>query len=605
MVMSRLMKRVSVFALFLSLTSMLFSKVIVTYDDDNSRELLNIGLAYYIGQNGYKKDYVKAYEYLKQAADMNNADAQAVIGIMYENGYGTSRDYSKAVEWYQKAAAQNQSNAQNSLGLLYLNGLGVEKDKEQALYWFRKALANGNKSAQDYVVMLESGSRRIALVIGNANYPKGKLATPVSDAQSVSEKLQSLGFEVIVKTNLELQGMNQIMDEFCQKATGYDAALFYYSGYAVQNEGINYLIPAKSYIEPSTVMYDCFNMSRFMAKLDASDIDKKIIILDACRDNSLLVRGKGSIKQGLARISQYGYFNVLSAQADKTVSDRKGEKNSIFTREFLNGMVQPNVPLYQMFKDIQAKVSEKTNNEQIPSINDDLVGSFYFNASITSTSNLANSSARNRSTQTLNTNNLTQVKPEYVDLGLSVKWATFNVGASKPEEYGDYYAWGETATKNNYEWDSYRWCEGSETTLIKYCNRSSYGKTDAKTVLDDEDDVAHVKWGGNWRMPTVSEQVELRDNCKWTWTTRNGVSGYLVTSKKSGYTDRSIFLPAAGYMAQSKTYNVGYSCCYWSSTLRTDSYPYFAWCYFSTSEITGWDSLGYRNCGRSVRPVCP
>lgn len=421
MVMSRLMKRISVFAFFLSLTSVLFSKVIVTYEDDNSRELLSIGLAYYIGQNGYKRDYAKAYEYLKQAADLNNADAQAVIGIMYENGYGRSLDYVKAAEWYQKAAAQDQSNAQNSLGLLYLNGLGVEKDQEQALYWFKKALANGNKSAEDYVVMLESGSKKIALVIGNANYPKGKLATPINDAQSISDRLLSLGFEVIVKTNLELQGMNQVMDEFCQKATGYDAALFYFAGYAVQVEGINYLIPAKSYIEPSTVMYDCFNMSRFMAKLDAANVDKKIIILDACRDNSQLVRDKGSIKQGLARISQYGYFNVLSAQADKTVTDAKGEKISVFTREFLNGMTQPNVPLYQMFKDIQSNVSNKTNNEQIPSINDDLVGSFYFNASKTATSNLTNSSARNTTQNvssgvTQKTNNKKNKKLNYYTL---------------------------------------------------------------------------------------------------------------------------------------------------------------------------------------------
>lgn len=600
--MDRAIKRISIFALFLSLTSIALSNVIVIQDDDDPRELLNTGLAYYIGQNGYKQDYTKAYEYLKRAADLNNADAQAVIGIMFENGYGITRDYSKAVEWYKKAAAEDQSNAQNSLGLLYLNGKGVEKDKEQALYWFRKAFANGNKSAEQYVVMLESGERKIALIIGNANYPKGKLSTPTNDAQSVSSMLQSLGFEVILKTNLELQGMNQIIDEFCQKATDYDAALFYYSGYAVQLEGVNYLIPAKSYLEPSTIMYDCINMSRFMAKLEASNVDKKIIILDACRDNSELVRGKGSIKQGLARISQYGYFNVLSAQADKTVTDKKGEKNSVFTKEFVDGMNQPNVPLYQMFKDIQANVSNKTNKEQIPSINDDLVGTFYFNYKHNATG--IESSSTSGKTASL-TNNLTQVRHEYVDLGLSVKWATYNVGASKPEEYGDYYAWGETATKEYYEWDSYKWCEGSETTLTKYCNSRSYGKVDGKNELDAGDDVAHVKWGGYWRMPTLSEQIELRNNCKWTWTTRNGVSGYLVTSNKIGYTNRSIFLPAGGYVAQSELHNVGISGCYWSSTLRVDGYPYYAYCFFLTSNVAGWDNYGYRNCGRSVRPVCP
>ncbi|MBO7112331.1 MAG: hypothetical protein J6V75_00065, partial [Bacteroidaceae bacterium] len=129
----------------------------------------------------------------------------------------------------------------------------------------------------------------------------------------------------------------------------------------------------------------------------------------------------------------------------------------------------------------------------------------------------------------------------YVDLGLSVKWATCNVGASKPEEYGDYYAWGETEPKTTYDWSTYKWCKGSSATMTKYCNNSSYGNngfTDTKTTLDPEDDVAHVKWGGNWRMPTISEFEDLINNCTWTWTTQNGVNGYKVTSKKSGYTDR-------------------------------------------------------------------
>ena len=129
---------------------------------------------------------------------------------------------------------------------------------------------------------------------------------------------------------------------------------------------------------------------------------------------------------------------------------------------------------------------------------------------------------------------------EYVDLGLSVKWATCNMGASSPEEYGDYYAWGETETKSTYDWNTYKWCKGSENTLTKYCTDSDYGTVDNKTVLDPEDDVAHVKWGGNWRMPTDAEIEELRENCIWKWTTQNGKNGYKVTSKKNG---NSIFLP--------------------------------------------------------------
>ena len=136
---------------------------------------------------------------------------------------------------------------------------------------------------------------------------------------------------------------------------------------------------------------------------------------------------------------------------------------------------------------------------------------------------------------------------EYVDLGLSVKWATCNVGASKPEEYGDYFAWGETQPKNTYDWSTYKWCNGSYDTQTKYCTKSSYGTVDNKTQLELSDDAARANWGGSWRMPTDAEMTELREQCTWTWTTQNGVYGYKVTSKKSGYTNKSIFLPAAGY----------------------------------------------------------
>ena len=97
---------------------------------------------------------------------------------------------------------------------------------------------------------------------------------------------------------------------------------------------------------------------------------------------------------------------------------------------------------------------------------------------------------------------------EYVDLGLpsGLKWATCNVGASSPEVYGGYYAWGETEEKSSYSWSTYKWCNGSYDTMTKYCTSSSYGTVDNKTTLDPQDDVAHVKWGGRWRMPTLEEQ---------------------------------------------------------------------------------------------------
>lgn len=192
---------------------------------------------------------------------------------------------------------------------------------------------------------------------------------------------------------------------------------------------------------------------------------------------------------------------------------------------------------------------------------------------------------------------------DYVDLGLSVKWATYNVGATKPEEYGDYFAWGEIETKSNYLWHTYKWCKGSENTLTKYNAFSSYGTVDNKTTLDDADDIAHVKWGGSWRMPTKAELEELRSNCTWTYTTMNDVNGYLVTSEKSGYTDRSIFLPAAGYsFSTNLSWDSGDLGFYWSSSLNTDNsdYAYYLDFGLRTSLIYG-DRYG----GYSVRPVCP
>ncbi len=139
--------------------------------------------------------------------------------------------------------------------------------------------------------------------------------------------------------------------------------------------------------------------------------------------------------------------------------------------------------------------------------------------------------------------------PEAIDLGLSVKWASFNLGATKPEEFGNYYAWGETEPKEDYSWSTYKWCRGTESTLTKYCLNLDYGYngySDDNTILDPEDDAATVNLGGNWRMPTMSEWHELINNCTWTKTTQNGKVGYLGISKITGYTNQSIFLPAAG-----------------------------------------------------------
>lgn len=171
---------------------------------------------------------------------------------------------------------------------------------------------------------------------------------------------------------------------------------------------------------------------------------------------------------------------------------------------------------------------------------------------------------------------------EYVDLGLSVKWATCNVGASRPEEYGDYFAWGETKPKSEYD----------ESTYSKY-SWKAYPIT-----LPLSDDAARANWGGSWRMPTMAEQDELRKKCKWKWTTQNGVNGYKVTSKKNG---NSIFLPAAGFRSDGSR-GAGRRAEYWSRSLESLSFPYTL--SFSPDKVA-LRSVTPSCYGVSVRPVCP
>ena len=191
---------------------------------------------------------------------------------------------------------------------------------------------------------------------------------------------------------------------------------------------------------------------------------------------------------------------------------------------------------------------------------------------------------------------------EYVDLGLSVKWATCNVGATTPEEYGDYFAWGEVEPKEVYDWTTYKWCNGSSNTLTKYNNKSSYGTVDNKTTLELSDDAATTSWGGSWRMPTDTELTELREQCTWTWTTENGVNGYKVTSKGNS---NSIFLPAAGFYQGDSLNHIGKYGLYWSSLHGSDipGTPIYAWGIDFDSNLVSRDD-NKRDTGRSIRPVC-
>ena len=203
------------------------------------------------------------------------------------------------------------------------------------------------------------------------------------------------------------------------------------------------------------------------------------------------------------------------------------------------------------------------------------------------------------------------VEHEYVDLGLPSRtlWATCNIGASSPEDYGDYFAWGETTGYNDgngktyFDWSTYKLCNGRYDTLTKYCYDSSYGYngfTDTKTELDPEDDAAYVNWGPAWRMPTIAQFEELINSSYTTtkWTTQNGVYGRLITSNTNS---NSIFLPAAGWCHDSSLYSAGSGGYYWSRTLNASDPCSARDLLFESGDI--YTSSDYRYFGRSVRPV--
>ena len=194
---------------------------------------------------------------------------------------------------------------------------------------------------------------------------------------------------------------------------------------------------------------------------------------------------------------------------------------------------------------------------------------------------------------------------EWIDLGLpsGLKWATCNVGATKPEEYGDYFAWGETVPKITYDWSTYKYGAAYDK-LTKYCTNALYGLdnfANSKTILDIEDDAANSDWGGNWRIPTFEEWTELREHCIWTWTANYnniGISGYIVTGKNNG---KSIFLPAAGSYNDDDLNDAGNSGLYWSSSINMAD-PYFAWHVRFSADLLFAYSVG-RIYGLSIRPV--
>jgi hypothetical protein len=198
-----------------------------------------------------------------------------------------------------------------------------------------------------------------------------------------------------------------------------------------------------------------------------------------------------------------------------------------------------------------------------------------------------------------------------VDLGLpsGLLWAACNLGASKPEEYGDYYAWGEIWPKDEYTWETYKWCEGDDHSLTKYCYSSDYGYLgfrDDKRSLKLEDDAAYVNLGKTWLIPKPNDYSELISKCTWKWTQKRGVNGFSVT----GPNGNSIFLPAAGYCFKDGLIHGENKAAQYATNTVSDIYPNDSYCLYLTRNDKNESESYYhlssyvaRYEGNSIRPI--
>ena len=407
--------------------------------DSNVVAQYRLGDLYYWGIEE-KPDYEQALCWYKKAAEQGSYNAQYMLGRMYENGIGVEQDVDKAVYWYQKAAEQDLVRAYLELGkiyedmgdsainyeksfkwykkaaekgiplaydklsLMYAKGKGVTQDIEKARYWRAKSDSLSNRSYYlstdstcvkdpywnlDAVETLlkQDVEKRIALVIGMSDYDE-RLMQAEKDATDLSNLLKTLGFEVTRCINKGHDEMEKIIVEFCDNAEKYDVAMIYYAGHAVQEDGVNYLVPAHpdNPLNVPDLRRKYVELSWMLESLQYAKVRKNIVILDACHNRPDFVFTTSKSKKGLAPIDEMRNFLIalpcLPGEVEKE-DDRNENENSLYMKVLLEELQNPIQDVDKIMIKVRDRVVEITEKEQTPffknNLNERKKNKFYFN----------------------------------------------------------------------------------------------------------------------------------------------------------------------------------------------------------------------------------
>ncbi|MCD7722112.1 MAG: hypothetical protein LUI09_07790 [Prevotellaceae bacterium] len=500
---------------------------------------------------------VSELDKLRRDAEQGDAEAQYALGFRYYNGDGVTQSYSEAVKWFTKAAAQGEDMAQFVLGGCYVGGYGVAQDVEEGVKWWRKAAVQGNADAQYWLGLSYANGTGVPESSTEAARWYAKAAEQgQADAQLSLGVCYDCGYGVTQDYTEAVKWYRKAADQGLADAQ-FSLGMCYANGIGVpqsEAEAVKWWRKAaeQGNADAQYGLGLCYANGDGVSQNSTEAV--KWYKMAAEQGHTLAEMGLGLCYfagEGVTQDFEEGvkWYHKAAEQGD---ADAQNGMGGLYEQGLFGVSQSTQLALYWY-----RQAAEQGNEEAIEALQ--RLG--YYNGS-SSTG--------------------TESGHEWVDLGLSVKWATCNVGASSPSEYGSYYAWGETQPKASYtESNSSRY----NMSMPDIAGFASY-------------DAAYNNWGSSWRLPTKAEINELISKCHWVWTTKDGVSGYAVI----GQNGNSIFLPAAGYRSGTELNKVGEFGDYWTSTPYEGDSQNAYYLYFNIeSYYKDWHDP--RITGQPIRPV--